>query len=178
MKNVLVGLILVGLTSQSIAQTDAIMLTEPITITLDEINVSSVNYKYLNDVGADEVAEPVKILERRVANFDLKNAEFYVDENQTYSVYFRIPEGSILAIYDGESGRILSTEEKFTDVSLPLGLFNSIIDNYLGWRIGGDVYLVKYRGDIRGTQRTYKILLEKDGKHKRIKTDDLGKTFI
>lgn len=170
MKNVLVGLILFSLTSQAIAQTDP--------VALDEINISGVNYKYLNEVGTSEAAAPVKILERKAANFDLKNAEFYEDNTETYSVYFRIPKGKILAIYDGDSGEILSTAEKFTDVSLPLPVQNSIIDNYLGWKVAGDIYLVKYRADKRGTKRTYKILLEKNGKYKKIKTDDQGKTFI
>ena len=87
MKKLLMVLILFGLTIQAYTQIQTEKLTE--------IEVLGVNYKYLNDIGDSEVATPVKILEKKVANFDLKNADFYEDETQNYNVYFKIPEGKI-----------------------------------------------------------------------------------
>jgi len=160
-------LILFGLTIQSYAQTEIEKLSE--------IEILGVNYKYLNDVGDSEVATPVKILEKKVANFDLKNASFYEDETLEYSVYFLIPKGKILAVYDGE-GEILRTSERFKDVSLPLEVANAVVDKYPGWRISGDIYLVTYRRN-KGASKMYKLLLEKGNEKKRVKTDDQG-TFI
>ena len=157
-------LIVFGLTIQTFAQ----IKTEK----LIEVEVLGVNYKYLNDVGDSEVATPVKILEKKVATFDLKNADFYEDEEQDYNVYFAIPEGKILAVYDGE-GEILRTSERFKDISLPLPVANAVVDKYPGWRISGDIYLVTYRRN-KGATKMYKLFLEKGEEQKRVKTDDLG----
>ena len=164
MKNLIIVLIITGLTTIGFAQEK--------TVELEEVEVLGVNYKYLNAVGDSEVATPVKVLEKKVATFDLKNADFYEDETQDYNVYFNIPEGKILAVYDGE-GEILRTSERFKDISLPLPVANAIVDKYPGWRISGDIYLVTYRRN-KGATKTYKLFLEKGEKQKRVKTDDLG----
>jgi hypothetical protein len=158
-------LIVFGLTIQAFAQTE--------TEKLSEVEILGVNYKYLNDVGDSEVATPVKILENKVANFDLINAEFYINETLDYNVYFKIPEGKISAIYNGE-GEILRASERFKDISLPLPVANAVGDNYPEWRISGDIYLVTYRRN-KGANKMYKLLLEKDGNKKRVKTDENGK---
>jgi len=88
-------------------------------------------------------------------------------------VYFYIPEGKILAVYDGE-GEILRTSERFKDVSLPLPIANAVVDKYPGWRISGDIYLVTY-GKTRGAKKMYKLFLEKGDEKKRVKTDAHGK---
>ena len=158
-------LIVFGLTIKAFAQ----VKTEK----LSEVEILGVNYKYLNDVGDSEVATPVKILEKKVANFDLKNANFYEDETLDYNVYFYIPEGKILAVYNGE-GEILRTSERFKDVSLPLSVANAVVDEYPGWRISGDFYLVTYRRNS-GATIMYKLFLKKGEEKKRIKTDENGK---
>ena len=160
-------LILFGLTIQAYTQIQTEKLTE--------IEVLGVNYKYLNDIGDSEVATPVKILEKKVANFDLKNADFYEDETQNYNVYFKIPIGKILAVYDGK-GEILRTSERFRDISLPLPVANSVVDKYPGWRISGDIYVVTYRRG-KGAKKMYKLFLEKGDEKKRVKTDEHG-SFI
>jgi len=88
-------------------------------------------------------------------------------------VYFAIPEGKILAVYDGE-GEIMRTSEKFKDISLPLPVANAVVDKYPGWRISGDIYLVTYRRN-KGATKIYKLFLEKGEEHKRVKTDENGK---
>ena len=165
MKNLLMALIMFGLTIQAFAQTEREKLSE--------IEILGVNYKYLDALGTSEVATPVKILEKKIAAFDLKNATFYEDEEQDYNVYFAIPEGKILAVYDGE-GEIMRTSEKFKDISLPLPVANAVVDKYPGWRISGDIYLVTYRRN-KGATKIYKLFLEKGEEHKRVKTDENGK---
>ena len=165
MKNLIIVLIITGLTAVGFAQEK--------TVELEEVEVLGINYKYLNDVGGSEVATPVKILEKKVATFDLKNAAFYEDETKDYDVYFKIPKGSILAVYDGK-GEVIRTSERFKDIRLPLSVSNAIVDKYPGWRISGDIYLVTY-GKNKGAKKMYKLFLEKDGNSKRIKTDGNGK---
>lgn len=164
MKKIVIGLIIFGLTVQSFAQDAEV---------LPEIEIKGINYKYLNNVGGNDVAIPVKILERKVGKFDLVNSKYYVDEVRDYYVYFEIPEGRILAVYD-ELGEIIRTSEKFIDIPLPLSVSNAIVDEYPGWKITGDIYLVIYRRAKESASKTYKLFIEKDGKRKKLKTDEKG----
>ena len=165
MKKIFIGLIIIGLTTVGFAQEKA--------IELEEIEILGVNYKYLNAVGDSEVAKPVRLLEQKVASFDLKTLDGYEDEEQDYYVYFKIPQGKILAVYDGE-GEIIRTSERFVDISLPLTVSNAIVDRYPGWRISSDIYLVTYKRD-GVMNKTYKLFIEKNGIHQRVKTDGNGK---
>ena len=164
MKNLIITLIITGLTTVGFAQ-------ERI-IALEEVEVLGVNYKYLDALGDGFVAKPVKLLEQKVATFDLKSLDGYEDEVEDYYVNFKIPKGKILAVYDKE-GVIMRTSERFKDIRLPLAVSNAIVKKYPGWKIEGDIYLVNYRKDKK-ISKSYKLFLEKKGKHARVKLDEKG----
>ena len=165
MKNLFIGLIIMGLTTVGFAQEEI--------IALDEVEITGVNYKYLDALGDGFVAKPVKVLEQKVASFDLKTLDGYEDEEQDYYVTFKIPQGKILAVYD-KNGKIMRTAEKFKDIRLPLAVSNAIVEKYPGWRIEGDIYLVNYRDNSK-IIKSYKLFIRKDEMHKRVKTDENGK---
>ncbi|MFN4764354.1 nicotinate-nucleotide adenylyltransferase [Gillisia sp. Q332] len=162
MKRILTGLLIFGLTIQSYAQ-----ITE-----LPEIEIVGVNYKYLDAAGEVDVAEPVKMLQRRAATFDLKNSEYYQDEYDTYFISFFIPEGKILASYN-KDGKLLRTAEKFKDIALPKAVAEAVAKRFPGWTIAEDVYLVNYH-EAKGASKKYKLLLENGDKRMRVKTDEKG----
>lgn len=164
MKNLIICLFITGLTTVSFAQEKV--------IALEEVKVLGVNYKYLNALGDADVAEPVKLLEQKVATFDIKSLDGYEDEAQEYYVYFNIPVGKILAVYD-DKGEIMRTSERFKDIRLPLDVSNAIVERFPGWRIEGDIYVVNYRKDEE-IIKSYKLFLRKDEMHKRVKTDEKG----
>jgi len=164
MRNLIIGLIITGLTTVGFAQEK--------TIALEEVEILGVNYKYLDALGDGDVAKPVKLLEQKVATFDVKNLDGYEDEEQDYYVYFKIPVGKILAVYDGE-GEIIRTSERFKDIRLPLAVSNAIVEKYPGWTIEGDIYMVNYRKD-REIIKSYKLFIRKGEKHTRVKTDENG----
>ncbi len=164
MKNLIICLIITGLTTVGFAQET--------TIALEEVEVLGVNYKYLNALGDEDVAKPVKLIQQKVAAFDIKSLDGYEDEAQEYYVYFNIPVGKILAVYD-DKGEIMRTSEKFKDIRLPLAVSNAIVEKYPGWRIEGDIYVVNYRKDEE-IIKSYKLFLRKDGMHKRVKTNEKG----
>ena len=166
MKKLIISLFVIGLAIQTFGQTDSD------TERLPDVEIVAVNYKYLKDIGSKNAAEPVKYLERKAAAFDLINSDIYNDEYEEYSVSFYIPEGTILAAYNRD-GEIIRTAEKFKDIDLPLDVINSVWREHPGWKITGDVYLVTYH-HVHGITKKYKLLLEKDGKRKKIKTDELG----
>ena len=164
MNKIVLGLLIFGLTIQGFSQVDVV---------LSEIDINAANYKYLNSVGDTETALIVTRLQKDVAQFDLKNSKYFEDENDEFIIYFEAPVGKILATYDND-GEIIRTQERFVDIQLPLPISNTIVDNYPGWKITGDIYLVKYMRDEDDTFKMYKLVIEKDGKTKRVKTDAHG----
>ncbi|MBD3660678.1 MAG: nicotinate-nucleotide adenylyltransferase, partial [Arenibacter algicola] len=96
MKKILFGLLAIGLTTQSFSQIIP-------TVELSEVTVYATNYKYLNDINTGELASvPVKLLQEKVATYDIKSSEYYQDDYDLYNITFFIPEGKILAAYDGD----------------------------------------------------------------------------
>ena len=145
-------------------------------VTLPEVKIISLNYKYLKSVDDSSAAQPVRLLEHKAASYDLKNAEFYEEEYDNYFVSFYIPQGLILAYYDN-NGKMVQTTEKFKNVTLPKVLREAVTQRYPQWLIAKDVYFVQYYTDARGTKKIYKLLLENGSKRIRVKLNEIG-SFI
>ncbi|MEL6811342.1 MAG: nicotinate-nucleotide adenylyltransferase [Bacteroidota bacterium] len=139
---------------------------------LSEVVITATKYKYLSATSSDEVAVPVEILQDKVANFYVKDADFYRDDYDLYHVTFYIPEGKILAAYDGE-GNILRTVEKYKNIALPKAVSADILKKYPNWTVSKDIYLVNYHQD-KGATKKYKIKLTNGDKTIRIKCDENG----
>lgn len=167
MKKIIFGLLVFGLTIQSFAQ----IKTEK----LSEVVITATNYKYLNKTGIENASIPVALLEQKVAGFNLKDADFYSDEYDTYEVSFFIPEGNILAAYD-KDGKILRTIERFKNVTLPIKVRESVAKKYPNWSFAKDTYLVSYHDNNNGGKITkkYKIVLKNGDKRIRVKCDEEG----
>ncbi|MFD0861744.1 nicotinate-nucleotide adenylyltransferase [Sungkyunkwania multivorans] len=140
--------------------------------TLSEVTVMAVNYKYLDNVQSESAAVPVKMLEKKVATYDLKGSELYQDDYDLYQVSFYIPEGKIVAAYD-KDGKIIRTIEKFENVRLPKTIMMALTERFPNWKVAKDVYRVSYHNK-KGTDKKYKIILENGDKRIRVKTDAAG----
>ncbi len=165
MKKLILGLFVLGVTIQTFAQ---VVKDE----TLSEVVLYAINYKYLDNVGVKNIDVDVKMLERKVANYDLKGSELYYDEYDVYTVAFYIPDGKILAAYD-KNGKVLRTIEKFTNVKPPSDVTKAVAKRFPGWAIYKDVYLVNYNYE-KGAKKVYKLTLENGDKRMKIKTDEKG----
>ncbi len=162
MRKLIVGLIIIGFAIQAQAQVEE----------LSEVVVSATNYKYLTQVGLENASIPVSELEYKVANFDLKSADFYSEDNESYVVSFFIPQGKVLASYDDE-GNIIRTVERFKNVKLPREVIESVAKRYPNWTFAKDTYLVNYYESGKVSQR-YKITLENGDQRIKVKTDIKG----
>lgn len=165
MKNLIIALFIVGLTTQVFAQD---LKTEK----LSEVIVVAVNYKYLSQVGSQESAIPVNLLQRKAATYNIREADFYNDDYDYYTVSFFIPKGRIVAAYD-KDGNIIRTIEKYTNIALPKAVATSVAKRFPKWKISKDVYLLKYNNK-KGAKRTYKLILKNGDERLRIKTDADG----
>jgi hypothetical protein len=155
------GMLVTGLNYSSIAQQE-----------LPEITIYARNYKYLKSVNSKDAAQPVNLLERKAAAYNVKNSEYYEDDYENYSITFYLPEGYILAVYD-KDGKIIRTAERFKDVDLPLAVRKAIADKYPNWIITKDVYMVNYNEE-KDLVKYYKIMLRSGDQNMRIKTNEKG----
>jgi len=165
MKKFLLGLLVLGLTSQFYAQVVDDQM-------LPEVEVRAMNYKYLNSIDNSSATVDIRKLEQIVANYDLQSADFYVEDYDLYKVTFFIPDGNIVAAYDSE-GVVLYTIEKFKNTKLPNPVVKSVNKKFPGWTITKDVYKLSYTKDD-GARKSYKITLDNGVKKLRVKTDENG----
>ena len=166
MKKIVVGLLFFGLTCQVFSQI----------ITLSEVDLTAVNYKYINAVDSKDAPIPVEMLENKVALYDIKKSELYNDEYDIYFVSFYIPEGKILAAYN-KDGKLIRTIEKFKDVALPKLVRDAVFKRFPEWKLAKDSYRVNYVLEKEDAKKIYKMKLENGDKTLRVKTDENG-TFI
>lgn len=141
-------------------------------VELPEIEIVATNYKYLNALG-EEASIPVRELEDAVADYDVKSADFYEDEYSTYLVSFFIPEGKILASYDGD-GTLLRTAERFKNVNVPQAVKKAIAERFPNWSISKDIYRVTFHQRSGEAKKQYKLVLENGDKRMRVKVDEDG----
>lgn len=139
---------------------------------LPEVTITAVRYKYLKAVDSKDLAQPVKLLEKRAAEYDVKSSEFYEDEYDSYFISFFIPDGEILAAYD-QDGKLLRTVEKFKNVALPKAVSDAVVKRFPQWTISKDVYQVNYVEE-KGATKVYKLLLENGDKRLKVKANDKG----
>lgn len=140
--------------------------------TLPEITVMAVRYKYLSAVGGKDLAQPVRMLERKAASYNVKNTDYYEDDYDTYFVSFYIPEGEILAAYD-KDGKLLRTAEKYKDVAVPDAVRSAVAARFPNWGIAKDVYLVNYHQET-GATKTYKLTLQNGDERIKVKLNEKG----
>ena len=165
MKKILLGFLVLGLTTQFYAQVVEGGL-------LPEVEVRAMNYEYLNSIDNKSATVDIRKLEQKVANYDLQSADFYIEDYDLYKVTFYIPEGIIVAAYDND-GIILYTIERFEDTKLPKPVMKSVNKKFPGWKISKDVYKLSYTKEY-GAKKTYKITLDNGVKKLRVKTDENG----
>jgi hypothetical protein len=165
MKKLLIGLFAVGLVTQQYAQN---LQTEQI----NEVFIVATNYKYIDKTSAENVAIPVKELQRKAATYNIKNLDIYEDDYDYYEVSFVIPDGWILASYDRD-GKILRTAEKYKEVDLPTPVLQSVSMRYPNWNVTKNIYRVFYH-ETDGVKKQYKLTLENGDQRMKIKVDDTG----
>jgi len=142
---------------------------------LPEVTVVATNYKYLKSVGGKEEAQPVQMLQRSAAAYDVKKSEYYEDDYDTYFISFFIPEGQILVAYD-KNGKLIRTAEKYKNVKLPSAVTNAVLNRFPQWKISNDTYLVTYYTESGATKK-YKLLLENGNKRMKVKVNEAGEFF-
>ncbi len=144
-------------------------------VTLEGVTVSPLNLSYLSSVTEESMPASIRELEYKAAGFDITDSEIYDADIDVYEVMFSQNDGSIMATYD-KSGRILTSFERFNDITLPFSVRNKIYNENPGWIIHKDAYVVSYYRDT-GVRKFCKVQLRKNGKRKNIKIDMAGNSI-
>ncbi len=169
MKNFVIGLLILGLTNLTIAQSNQFAQN----VHLAEVTIVPRNLTYISNVLDDNTPRQIKNLETSVARYDVTAHPNFNDRDiDAFEVVFEQPNARIIATYD-KNGQILKSFEKFQDVILPKDLVKEIMMEYPGWEFHSDTYLVSYYTG-RDVKKHYKIQLMKDKNRVNLKVDPSG----
>jgi hypothetical protein len=125
---------------------------------LEAITVSA-NTDYIKTVNDERTPEVVKALHLKAASFDPSSAnDFDPKEKNPYEAVFKASNGSLIAAY-GPSGAILSSQAKFSNVTLPTSVREKVFADKDGWKMRGNQYMSTYV-DNKLVKQRYKIHFE------------------
>ncbi len=178
MKNLLIGLCILGLTNLSYSQnlvskieTTGDLEAEYSTIPLSK-TISLLNIPYLHKI--ENETKPSNIRQLELMAFKYKINKYYTFNNnsQPITIKFKWFKNYIIARYNRD-GKILSTYEEFQDFEIPEHILKSISLVYPNWSIIDNLYQVSYSSKS-GVKMRYKIKIRKGNLRKNIKIDSDG----
>jgi len=187
MKNLVIGLLVIGLTSLGYSQNSKIELAElerednnsialnrgtTATSINKDVAATSLNVSYLNEVKEETMSKHIKSLEDRVSKWDVMESPGFDGRSQSFKVIFKATKGSIIATYDN-NGKVLTTLERFKDIKLPRPVIISVLKKYPNWTFWKNSYFVSYHSD-KGAQKVYRVQVRKDNMKKSLKIDSDG----
>ncbi|TMU54682.1 hypothetical protein [Flagellimonas algicola] len=168
MKNVLMGLLFIGMTSMGYSQYDPMNGN----IENDSFDFLFANLDYLDGVQGKTTPDQVRFLEGIVADWDVSKVSQFDGRSELFRVVFKSNKGQINVAFDGE-GKIKLATEKFKNVKMPAHIQQMIKEKYPQWKPIENLYLVTYRNG-RKTTKTLKVKLEKGNNTKHLKVTDSG----
>lgn len=175
MKNLLIGLFVLGLTNLMHSQSFEASNEATNEIQLEAVTLSPLNISYLTAVKDEHTPARAVILENKVARYDITEHPIYSKKFEAYEVVFEETngrKGRIIATYDMD-GKVLTSFERFRDVSLPPAVRNAVKKAYPDWVIQNDMYLVSYfTGDK--VDKLYKIQIKNKNQKKNLRIDTNG----
>ncbi|GGW32529.1 hypothetical protein [Arenibacter certesii] len=140
---------------------------------LEGVTISPIsNLVYHNMVSNEATPEFVQNLQKEVANYDVTEDPNFDGNYDDYKVIFSQTNGRIIATYDAE-GKVLSTIEKFKNVTPPNSVRDEIYKQYPDWIIQKDIYRVTYFKD-KGVNKTYQVQVQNGNSKKNLRVDYTG----
>ncbi|MBJ2173921.1 hypothetical protein JBL43_06705 [Aureibaculum sp. A20] len=175
MKNLLIGLLIIGLTNLSYSQnsfreletTKDLRIKQSISTELK--SVSLLNAPYLEKVQNDVKPSNIMQLELMAFKYNIKKLINPINRPQLLVVKFSWSTNWLIAKYD-HNGKILSTHEEFKDFKLPNHILKSISLNHPNWSITTNTYKVSYNS-ISGVKMGYIVVIRKGNQKKKIHFD-------
>lgn len=164
MRNLVIGMFFIGLTSLAFGQQQEDVAKE---VELAEVTLTAINSDYLRAVQDHQTPAAARALESMAANYDVKTSPHFNAVSKTYEVTFKNGQGAIYAAYDSD-GEMLAAFENIKNVSPPQELRETIFEENPGWTIAKSKYQVRYLNG-KDTKRQYKAQLRNGNKKKTMK---------
>jgi len=173
MKTILFGFVFLGLTSLTFAQNDIAAVNHdaanyniPITVTNAKINLP-----YLSNDNLNDSAERIKLLRKKIADYNIKESKIYTPEDSvTYDVVLTEGANQIKVVYNNE-GEIIHGEETFENIRLPYAISSKVAKDNPGWEFYSTWCFITYSKN-KTFKVEYKIKLKKGNKSRMIKIID------
>ena len=169
MKNLFLLIMSVFALNSIIAQQTSIVATQLVTTndmysTLEKpnknVNTLILNSNYLNEADHKNISAIVNQLERKVANYDIKNSSVFDDtEEAIYPVVFKNNQGNLTVTYNNK-GEIISSVERYKNIPIPVDLRVAISKEYPEWAFKNNSCLITYNPN-NGFKKSYKIEIKK-----------------
>lgn len=137
--------------------------------TSEKRKATVLNEEYLSAVQEKASPRDAKYLESIISQWDATKSSKFDSRRDPFKVVFNSNKGNVEVVFDN-SGKVISSDEIYKKVSLPLQLKKVVYHRYSDWQIVDTKYKVSYKKDQK-VGRTYLITLEKDGEEKKIKVD-------
>ncbi len=169
MKNLVIGLFVLGLTSLGFSQNTNSEVEE---VQLEGVVVSDVNLNYLEKVQDNTTSDHVIFLENEASIFDIKGLAEFDSRKESFKVIFKGSKGYIIADYDS-NGKIIKTLERYKDIKLPKNMIKSVLSQYPKSNFLKVAYTVDYQ-DQKNVKKIYKIQIMSDGTKRNLKISSDG----
>lgn len=131
--------------------------------------VKVLNHVYLSAVQDKAAPRDAKYLEEIISQWDARKSSKFDSRRDPFKVMFNSNKGNVSVVFDN-NGQVITSQETYKDVSLPLQLKKVIYHRYKEWNIINTKYKVSYEQNS-DVKRTYHITLKKGEEEKRIKID-------
>jgi len=170
MKNLIIGLLLIGSSAQTYAQDvffKAKLEAEEVPATI----VEAVEKDFPGFSVTEYAAIPLEVVDEEVFVDTSKKPG---SEYDTYQLTLNQGNDRYLEATYNAKGELLSSVEHLKNVTPPARVRNSVAEMYPGWTIDKDIFkMVHYEG--KKAKERYKLVLGKDDKKMKVFTDENGK---
>lgn len=170
MKNLVIGLFVLGLTSLGFSQNTNIEMEE---VNLDGVVISDINFNYLEKV--QDIALPASVIsmENDASVYNVRGLSDFDGRKDSFRVKFKGTKGSyIIADYD-RHGKIIKTSERYKEIALPKNLIKAVLTQYPKSTFLKVAYAVDYE-DQKTVKKVYKVQIMNDGKKRNLKIKSGG----
>lgn len=168
MKQFLIGLYFLGLTSSTFAQHNVVFKTvlkkeQVPTVILEAIDVDFPDYLI-----AEFATLPIEFVEDDV----YVNHAVDSDDFDTYQISLQ-GKGKVITATYSSNGKLQNTVENLKNVTPPLAVERALVKAYPDWTISRDSYHMSHYAHGKKKER-YRFVMTKDGKNKHVYTDVHG----
>lgn len=168
MKQFLIGLCLLGLTSSTFAQNDLLFKK-----VLKREHVPKVILEAIDiDFPGYEIAELTGVPIEYVEDEAYIVSDFDSDDIETYEISLDGKDERIVATYNSD-GKLISAIEKMENVTPPMAVSRALFTAFPGWTISKDAYHMSRFANGKEKER-FRFMMTKDGMKKHIYTDGNG----